>query len=210
MKTRARWTVLAALAVSSAITLAAETRFDLPAPVIQIVTSADQFARFVAPVRAGLPGANLDARLRLGLQAHLALSDRDAAAALAAGTALRALETDPAAKALAGLVTEAQMAAWRPGATFSRELTTRLAGLPSTPEITARLRSLREKITATTRESLLAEAAALGRRLDAAGHCDWHGADEIIRLHHRLANVLPLRDALLAALDAAIAARPQN
>ncbi len=207
MKTRVRWTVLAALAVSPVITLAAETRFSLPAPVLQIVTSADQFARFAAPVRAALPGSGLDARLRLGMQAHLALNDRDAAAALVAGAALRALETDPAAKALAGLVTEAQVAAWRPGTTFSRELTTRLAGLPPTPEITARLRNLREKIAATTRESLLAEAAALGRRLDAAGQCDWHGADELIRLHHRLANVLPIRDAMLAVLDEVIAKR---
>lgn len=207
MRTRAGWTVLAALAISPAITLAAETRFGLPVPVLQTVTSADQFARFAAPVRAALPGSGLDQRLRLGMQAHLALNDRDAATALAAGTALRELETNPAAKALAGLVTEAQVAAWRPGMTFSRELTTRLAGLPPTSEITARLRNLREKIAITTREHLLAEAAALGRRLDAAGSCDWLGADEIIRLHHRLVNVLPIRDAMLAVLDEVIAGR---
>jgi hypothetical protein len=207
MKTRVIRTLLAVFAASAGMAQGAPARFELPAPVTEIVTSPGQFARFVAPVRAALPGAGLDDRLRLGMQAHLALNDRDAPAALAAGAALRVLETDPAAKALAGLVTEAQVAAWRPDTTFSRELTTRLAGLPPGPEITARLRNLREKIAATTRDHLLAEAAALGRRFDSAGQCDWAGADEIIRLHHRLANVLTLRTELLAVLDEAIDAR---
>jgi hypothetical protein len=207
MKTFGRTLLFAALWGASIAATVAEQRFVLPEGVAQVVTRAESFARFVAPIRNALPEAGLDARLRLGMEAHLALNAREPAPALAAATALRALETDPAAKALAGLVTEAQVASWKPGADFAGELRTRLAGLPRTPEITGRLRSLREKIAATTREALLAEAAALGRKLDAGGRCDWRDADEIVRLHHRFANVLPLRAALLAALDEEIGRR---
>lgn len=205
MKIPGRWIQFFALTALVAWLPAAESRFPLPAPVVRLVSEPEAFSRFITPVRTALPQAGLDQRLRLGMEAHLALNDRDASAALAAAAALRALEKDPAAKALAGLVTEAQVASWQPGTEFSHELRTRLAGLPRTPEITARLKGLREKIAATTPEALLAEAEAMGRRLDGTGECDWRGADEIIRLHHRRANVLPLRQDMLAALDDAMA-----
>lgn len=210
MKTRSLWIALAGLAGMVVRADVAPARFVLPAPVMEIATAEEAFARFAAPVRAQLATANLEAKLRLGMQVHLALGDRDGKSALAAAAELRALQSDPAEKAFTGLVTEAQVASWSSGAAFSRELAVRCAALPRTAEMTAVLRRQREKIAATTRDGLLAEAAELGRRFDGPGQCDWLGADQIIRTHHRLANILPLREAMLAALDAAIAERPQN
>lgn len=209
MKLRTTWIALAIFLGTTLFATAAPGSFALPAPVMEIASSPEAFARFVAPVRAALAAPELDAKLRLGMQVHLALNDRDAKTALAAAAELRALQTEPAEKAFTGLVTEAQVASWASGATFAQELTRRLATLPATAKMTAVLRKQHEKIAATTRDGLLAEAATLGRQLDGSGQCDWTGADQIIRTRHRLTNILPLREAMLTALDAAIAERPQ-
>lgn len=205
---RSSWLVL--LALAAPLLRAEPAGFPLAAPVRELVTSPAAFGRFAGPVRRALEPApaGVDAKLLLGLRAHLALAAHDADAALRAAAELRALQTDPAERAFSGLVTEAQVAAWRPGAALDRELAVRLAALPATPAMTSLLCRQREKLAAVTPEALLAEADELGRRLDGRGVCDWIDADRIIRLHHRLANVLPLRETLVAAFDAALAARP--
>lgn len=181
----------------------------LAEPVVEIVTSPESFQRFVAPWAGALknPPAGTDERMILGMRVHLALNRRGAAEADAAVAALRRLASPGEERAFTGIVTEAQIAAWAPGTTFAREIEARLRALPRTPAMAALLQRQREKLAATTREALLAEAERLGRQLAGQHRCEWAEADQIVRLHHRLTAIVPLRDDLVAALEVAIRER---
>src|SRR5439155_13597271 len=109
----------------------------------------------------------------------------------------------PADRAYTGLTSQASVVArWeshaRAGspayaAAYERDFQSRLAKLPRTPEIRAMLVRQREKAAATTREALLAEvrdtiAPAIQRR----GGCGLEEADQLVRVQHRLTEIMPV------------------
>ena len=210
---------------------APETVFALPAAPLELVTDETKFRTFAENVRMeverllGVPAA-VDDRLTLSLllssRVHLAHYFGDDDKAIATAAWIRSLQTDPALRAFTGLTTLASVEVRRqnPGRamddaksreSFYHEFTRQLANLPRTPEITTMLRGQREKIAGLTKAALLAETRdiivpALARR----GHCGLAEADQLVRVRHRLINILPFRDETLQALDGAIAARPTS
>jgi hypothetical protein len=83
-------------------------------------------------------------------------------------------------------------------------LDSRLATLPATAALDATLGRQRHRFRELTRDALLAEAAQLDRRLDGASHWTLADVDEVVRVGHRLATILPVREVLLTAFDAAL------
>jgi hypothetical protein len=211
--------------------VAEEPVYALPAAPLELVTSAEKFRVFAEDVRAdverqlGVP-ADVDdpavLKVLLSTRVHLAHYFGDDAGAIATAAWIRSLQSNPEDKAFAGLTTLAAVTARRqnpgsaPGsagyrATFAQEFARQLATLPHTPAIVAMLRQQREKIAGMTEAGLLAETRdqivpAIARR----GHCGRLEADQLVRVHHRLTSILPVKAETLAALEAAIAARPSS
>jgi hypothetical protein len=208
--------------------LAKEKSFLLPASVVEVVRDEGHFRAFAEPVRAevarllGEPAAVDNAatlKLLLASRVHLAhyFGDDDEATATAAW--IRTLQTSPVQKTFAGLTTFAAVATRRqhPGLgsshplfrkTFAREFADRLRELPRTTEVAAMLREQRQKIADLSEADLVAEARdkiapAIARR----GFCGLGEADQLVRVRHRLVNILPLQAEMLEAFDAAIAER---
>jgi hypothetical protein len=219
---------LPGLVAASTGSARAETMFALPAPVPELVTREEAFRPFAETVSAeverllGVPAAVDDPatfRILLSTRVHLAHHFGDNEKAVATAAWIRSLQTDPAGRAFAGLTTLASVEARRrhPGAapddaayraTFQREFSRHLAALPHTPDITAMLRTQREKIDGITEAALLREARekiapAIGTRKA----CTLDEADQIVRLRHRLVGIVPVRVETLLALDQAIAER---
>lgn len=217
------WLLLASVAQA-----APDSTFVLPAPPLDLVQSEEKFAPFAREVGArveqllGEPAAVDDAatlRLLLSTRVHLAHHFADNEKAIATAAWIRSLQAEPAGRAFAGLTTLASVEARRrhPGmepseakyrATFRAEFDRRLAALPRTAEMLAFLRGQRQKIAEITAPALLAETRdviipALARR----GHCGLAEADLLVRVRHRLVNIMPVREETLQGLDAAIAAR---
>ena len=210
--------------VSPCLAAAAESRIALGATALEAATDEALFAPFGRRVAAeverllGEPGAIDDPatlRLLLAMRVHLAHHFRDDARAVATAAWIRSLQPDGADKAFAGLTTFAAVEARQhhPGveagdprhrAAFRVAFARRLSGLPRTTEIAAMLRRQREKIAGLTRDGLLAEARQI---VVTDGHCTLAAADQLVRVRHRLTNILPVREETLAALDEAIAAR---
>ncbi len=202
--------------------LSAET-FLLPAPVPDVVTNPPRLMAFAAPVSAEVeralaatPSPEGDRLgLLLAMRVHVALLTGDTARALEAAAQIRARQPTAIDRAYAGLTTQASVAARREAkpatpefvVVFRRELARGFASLPMSSEAIALLEKQRDRIRATTREALLAEADRLGAQLDATRRCTLEDADKIIRIGHRLENIVPLRETMLAVFDEAIAAR---
>ena len=203
-------------------------RFTLPVEPMILVTDEAAFRPWAETVRAeveklfGEPTAVDDPAtlsMLLSTRVHLAHHYADDEKAVATAAWIRSRQTDPAGRAFAGLTTLAAVEARRrhPGsaptdahyqADFLREFTRQLGKLPRTPEIVAVLQGQRQKIAAITEEALRAETRdvilpALARR----GYCGLAEADQLVRVRHRLVSILPVRQAMLRALDAAIQAR---
>jgi arylsulfatase A-like enzyme len=195
-----------------------------PAAVRDLVTDPARFRPFAKQVSAGVertlaatpaPGGETRARLQ-SLRVHLGLYLGHDARALAAATQIRETITPPSERAFSGLLTEAFVVsrAAAPAGPSSPAYTlalrsaleSRLATLPATPEITAVLVRQRERFRELTRDSLLAEADALGARLDSAPRWTLADVDDVVRIGHRLATLLPLRDTIYTALAASVAA----
>lgn len=200
------------LFISLALTGAAasDPGFVLAVPPLQLVTNEADFAPLgqsvAAAVAAALQqtpppdGARL--KLLLGLRVHLALHFGNHAAALDAAAQIRALQTDPAERAHAGLTTEAIVAAKHDPILFEKEFSARLATLPRTPAIRAVLTRAREKVAASTETALLEDVRQnIAPRLARGEPCTLEIADQLVRVRHRLAGILPLRAALLRAYD---------
>lgn len=214
--------VLLITAAGPAQLISAET-FVLPAPVRDLVTNPQQLLAFARPVGAEVerslaatpPPDDGKLAMLLATRVHLALLTGDTARALEAAAQIRARQTTAIDRAYAGLMTQASVAAQRTAksdtpefiAVFRRELARGFASLPMSSEAIAMLEKQRDRIRATTREALLADATRLGAQLDAAGRCTLEDADPIIRIGHRLENIVPLRATMLAVFDEAIAAR---
>jgi hypothetical protein len=82
-------------------------------------------------------------------------------------------------------------------------LDSRLASLPPTAELTVALARQRDRFRELTADGLRAEAAQLAARLDGMPRWTLAEVDAVTRLGHRLATILPVRDVLLAAFEAA-------
>jgi len=200
-------------------TAAAQT-FTLPAKAHDTMTGAahlHEFAREAATeVERQLTAQPAPAEDRLGvllaMRVHLALLRRDGPRALDAAQRIRARQTSPAERAFAGLTTQAAVAAWtaprtREVAAFATEFRRLLAALPRSPEVAAVLGRQRERLQAMTEPALRAEAAQLAAKIGERRQVTLAEADQIARLGHRLENLLPLREAMLAALNEALAVR---
>jgi hypothetical protein len=213
------WICALALCVAHTAQAADDRRYPLPAPVTTIVTEGRGLGPLAAALQAdaaatleqALPPA--EARRWLGLQVHLALLAGDDVRAQAAANRLRELQPDPNERAYTGLTTAAVGAARRADGSvdqtvFARDLARRLRELPKTPAMRAVLVRQRERLAAIAPAPLRAAAEEIERRTAGATTLDWTTADEVVRLRHRWADLLPLVDALRAALDEAIAGQP--
>jgi hypothetical protein len=209
---------VAALLVQIAGAHAAEPApvYQLAAPALNLATNEADFAPLARRVwadvdsalRAATPPDPARLKLLLGIRVHLALLFRDDAAALDAAARIRALQTDPAERAHAGLTTRALIAAGPDPRAFEREFTRLLATLPHDPALVAVLRRARERIAATTEAALLDEVRRnIAPHLARGEPCTLEIADQLIRIRHRLTGILPLRDAMLRAYDSALAAQ---
>ncbi len=229
MRTPSRLNPLLLLFAAPLFGSAQEPRYVLPAAPFDLVTSAEKFRAFAGTVRAdverqfGVP-ADVDdpavLKILLSTRVHLAHYFGEDDRAIVTAAWIRSLQANPADKAFAGLTTLAAVAARQenpghaPGsagyrAVFAREFAHQLAGLPHTPAIVAMLRQQREKIAGLTEAGLLAETReqivpAITRR----GFCGRAEADQLVRVHHRLTSILPVKAETLAAVEAAIADRP--
>lgn len=203
---------LSVLFMSPALAAAttSDRAFVLTVPLRQLVTTEADFAPFGRRVAAAVAGEltrtpppdGARLKLLLGLRVHLALHFGDDAAARDAAGEIRALQTDPAERAHAGLTTEAIVAAGHDPVAFEKEFFTRLAALPRTPEMRAVLTRARERIAATTESALLNDVRQnIAPRLARGEPCTLEIADQLVRVRHRLAGILPLRAALLRAYD---------
>jgi len=215
--------------VPLALLLASVAVFASPATPRQLATQEAPFRPFAQDVvtevnrRLALPPDDRPPAalaLLLAIQVHCAIHRGDSAAALAAAEKIRALQPTPDQQAYAGVTTQALVAADEPArhdrgspayvARFQREFAHQLAELPATAAMRRVLEDQRDKTRAMTADGLLQDlvtkvpprAAGEGYRLEEA--------DQIIRAHHKLADILPLKKAMLAGLDAAIAARPSD
>jgi hypothetical protein len=157
-------------------------------------------------------------KLLLAIRVHLALHYRDTRTALAMAERIRDLQTDPRDRAFAGVTAEALVAAERatgqsPGshgfeAVFAREFRSGLAALPATAAMGHYLREQRAKNADFTPEKIQRDLLArLGSGPESRGAYTLAEADQIVRAHHRLADLCPIEPSLISALDAAITAR---
>lgn len=196
-----------------------------PAPVRELVTDSARFRPFAEQVSANVeraltvapaPAGDMRARL-LSLRVHLGLYLGQDARALAAASQIRETITPVAERAFSGLLTEAFVVARAadpagpssPGYTLALRsaLESRLSTLPATPELNAVLARQRDRFDTLTHDNLLAEADRLGARLDSTARWTVADVDDVVRVAHRLATLLPLRDTILAAFASTPAAR---
>ena len=207
---------------------AGETDYRLEHSASELASSEAAFEPFAAILREDVerrlaePG-DLDdpaiLKTLLSCRVHLAHHFRDDGRAVATAAWIRSLQNDPAEKAFAGLTTFAAVRArrLRPGlppadpeyrAVFSIELAHLLAKLPRTPEIVTLLGRQHEKIAGLSEATLLAEVRdAISPAIARRGSCSLTEADQLVRVRHRLVNIVPLQAEMLVAFEAAIAER---
>lgn len=183
-------------------------------PALQLVTSERDFEPFARRVAADVESA-LQAqpppgpdrlKLLLGLRVHLALHFRDDRRALESAERIRLAQTDPGDRAHAGLTTRAIVAAGHDPRRFEAEFTRLLAALPRDPTVTAALTRGRARIAALSEQALLEDVRRdLAPRLARGEPCTLEIADQLVRIRHRLTDILTLRDAMLRAYDSALA-----
>ncbi|HRE84216.1 MAG TPA: hypothetical protein PLN52_24440 [Opitutaceae bacterium] len=203
-------------------------RFDLPGTPLEVATQEGIFVPFAEKVGIeverllGDPASIDDPatlRLLLATRVHLAHYRADNERAVATAAWIRSLQTDPAARAFAGLTTFAAVEARRrhPGAsaeqtvfrtTFLSEFERQLAALPNTPAMVTFLKTQKQKIEEVTETALLREVReVIIPAIQRQGHCGLAEADQLVRVRHRLRSILPLRGETIVALERAIAAR---
>lgn len=218
-----------ALGINPAVGRSAESiRFVLTVSPSVLVADEALYATFAAVVGAtvesllGEPAAVDDPatlRMLLSTRVHLAHDRGDEQLAVATAAWIRSLQGDPSGRAFAGLTTFATVAARRElaesGETggsferhFAREFSLRLAALPRDAAMVKFLHEQHAKIHGLTREALEDEVRnqlepAIGPGLE----CTLQQADALVRVRHRLENILPVRSATLRALKVAIAER---
>lgn len=219
-----------ALLFGSASFLAAATEhqpFSLPlAPsaIVQNHPALLAFAQAVSEtVEEQLSSASMDPlRLKLlhGIRVHAGLLLGDDARALDSATRIRQLQTAPADRAFAGLMTEAIVAARRAtgsradaadfAAAFSAYFRQRLKALPATSDVLTMLQQQRERTASLNRRTLLDEAGRIEISPATGTHCTWEETDQIIRIAHKMITLLPLREPTLDAFDIELAARARR
>lgn len=213
---------IAFLSILAGLASPAAENFPLPLPVAKLVENEEVFTRFVGDVLGETEELLEDTplsevtrqRLLLRIRVHSALYLGDHTRALDTVSRIRALIEDADEKAYSGITTHAYVAGLRASgqkrlgpefrATFERVLSRSLRELPASPAIASILQRQRGSFAAISAENLRMEARKLGRRLDAVGGCNLLEADRIVQIGHRLVDIVPLRDAILRALDEAI------
>jgi hypothetical protein len=217
------WTLLAASCVALAAGATAApsaARYALPASVASLIEEGRGFREFSAALEGeaeaalAAPAPPEELRRWLGLRVHLALLSGDDGRAQVAADRLRELQAEAGERAYTGLTTRALAAARRreggfDAEAYDREFARRLAELPPTAEIRRVLVRQRERAAGITAAAVRTAASALAARVGGERDVDFATADEIVRLRHRLHDLVPLRTLTLAALDAGIAARPE-
>lgn len=211
--------VLAAAApaglAAAALVLPADAQETMTAPV-PLRAFARVAAEEVERALAAQPAPAAESRgMLLAMRVHLALLLRDGPRALATAEQIRAVQATEAERAFSGLTTRAAVAAWavppaEQASAFAVEFRRQLRPLPHRPEMRAVLVRQRERLQAMTAPALHAEAAQLATTLGGRRRVTLAEADLIIRLGHRLENLVPWREAMISALDEAIAARPNG
>ena len=191
----------------------AEPVYALNVPALQLVTSEPDFTPFARRVAADVDSAlrhqpaldNARLRLLLGIRVHLALHFGDDDAALAAAERIRALQAEPGERAHAGLTTRALVSSHHDPRAFELEFTRLLVALPRDPAVRTALGRARERMAALTEQALLDDVRQnITPRLARGEPCTLEIADQLVRIRHRLKGILPLRDAMLRAYDAAL------
>jgi hypothetical protein len=181
-----------------------------------MATNGTHFAPFARRVGADVEQALLASpppdlartKVLLGIRVHLALHFRDDSVALDTAERIQALQTDPAERAYAGLTTRALVSAKHDPRAFEPIFSGLLAALPRDPAMQTVLRRSRERLAEMSRVSLLADLAkGVTAPITRGETCTLEMADQLIRVHHRLAEILPLREAMLRAFDAVLAPR---
>jgi len=208
-----------ALAALAAAAAQGQT-FTLPASALDTMTVAGPRHAF-----AGAAAAEVERALatqpapegeRLGLllamRVHFALLLRDGPRALDSAEKIRSRQATEAERAFSGLTTRATVASWtapqaEQAVAFAAEFHRLLRPLPRSPEMVAVLARQRERLQAMTGPALRGEAGQLAATLGSRRQVTLEEADQILRLGHRLENLLPLREAMIATLDDAIAGR---
>jgi hypothetical protein len=223
---RIRWLLTLILAKAGAAAAPAPV-YHLPVPPLQLVAEEGQFAPFARAVRDDVDallqanpapdGTRL--RLLLGLRVHLALHFGEDATALTMAERIRQMQPDPAGRALVGLSTRAFVQARQEAgrdhpqefaAAFERDFAKLLQALPPEPAMRDAVRRARFKIQAATRAGLLDELRKdVLPRLARGEACDIEMAERLVSVGHRIADMVPLREGMLRAYDAVLAAPPE-
>lgn len=195
--------------------------FALPSTPSTIVQTHEALLKFSETVSAAVEGqllsgakAPAELKLLLALRVHTALLLGNDSRALDSAARIRQLQATFADRHVAGLMTEAIVAARRATkdrsngadfvAAFSASFRERLDALPKSPEITAALKLQRTRTAELDRPALLHEAGQI--RSTVAGRYTLEQADQIIRIGHKLTTLLPLRDTTLKVFDDVLAA----
>ena len=201
--------------------------FRLSASPVELATDKTVFLPFAQQVSEAVdrllaePVDGDTARLKtlLAIQVHLAIFLGNSPKALEAGERIRSLQTTPADRAYTGLMTQVLVAAraqaGAPGSgaftqAFQKGLRASLAELPSTPAMRSRLELERRQTAALTDASLLEDVRGIpSGAAGKPGYCTLEEAGRIVRAWQKRSDIMPLKAAILAELDAAIAARSE-
>lgn len=157
-----------------------------------------------------IPGATpAQQKPLLGLRIHLALCLREDDVARTAADRLRELQTDPGERAHSGILTRALIDSQRDPGALEHRLLAGLQSLPRDPAVRSAVQRSAAKIAALSESSLLAEIRDnVAPKLARGEPCTLEMADQIVRVGHRLRNILPLRAAMLRAYEASLATWP--
>lgn len=227
------FSVLGLLAVVCVQTAQAETaRIRLEASVKTTVTSSEHFlafgenlARRIDTLQTRGTGDSVPSEsLLLAMRVHLALSLGEMDRARAISAQIREAQKTPEDRAFAGLLTESFITAYRAthsvgplnttSAAFQREMATALkdalAALPRTRAMREVLQRQTSRIAGLSQEILLAETDHLASHVGNRGSCTWEEADQVVRLGHRLRNLVPVRETVLEAFAGASALRAND
>jgi hypothetical protein len=188
----------------------------LPRPALELVRDDTVFFSFARQLSheadrwlAAPPATSAEQKRLLGLRVHLALCLREDDVARNAADRLRELQTDPGERAHSGVLTRALIDSQRDPGALEHELLAALQALPRDPAVRSAVERSAAKIAALSESSLLAEIRDdVTPRLARGEPCTLEVADQIVRVGHRLRNILPLRAAMLRAYETALATWP--
>ena len=191
--------------------------YELEASLSSYLTDQDLYDAFAkdyaAFVEDALEDSNLDettVRLLQASRVHLAISRGDGATALNAANAIKAMQTDPAKKAMTGLLTKAITTARErsPGELWSpyvmevqRQFSALLTLVEPRPSLET-LNAMNRQYAAMDANELVNDfLEAHSESVEASGKLDLEAADALARARHKVLDILPLTRAIRAAIN---------